>query len=94
MATVTDTTSAIRVHSAIATLHGAALASYDEETADTMLLAANHARDEALVVPATDYSDVRAKLRLLIEDAGCGLVEVEGLAFIARDLDALIGRVQ
>ncbi|MBA4307613.1 MAG: hypothetical protein C0429_12845 [Sphingopyxis sp.] len=94
MAIITDTTSAICVHYAIAALHVATLATPDEETADIMALAADHARDEALATPATDYADVREKLRLLITDAGCGLVEVEGLAFIARDLDALIGRLQ
>lgn len=94
MATATDTTSAFRVHSAIIALSDAALMSSDEETADAMMLAAQHARDEALSIPATDYGDIRTKLCMLIDDAGCGLIEVEGLAFIARDLDALLGRVQ
>lgn len=94
MATFTDTTSAIRVHSAVAALRDAALGSYDEETGDVMTLAAGHARDEAISVPATNYNDVRIKLQMLIDDAGCGLVEVEGLQFVLRDMDALNGRLQ
>ena len=94
MATFTDTTSAIRVHSAVAALRDAVLDSYDQETADVMTLATDHARDEAICVPAANYNDVRIKLQMLIDDAGCGLVEVEGLEFVLRDINALIGRVQ
>ena len=59
-----------------------------------MVEAASEALDSALSAPVRGFTDVRMKLAALIADAGCGLVEVDDLAFIARDLDTLLGRVQ
>lgn len=69
-------------------------ASADEDVNDKCVSMALFARDVALETPSTSLADVKAKLEMLTEDAGCGLVEVEGLAFIMRDLDTLIGIVQ
>lgn len=63
-----------------------------EDELDVMTLASTAALEQALAIPALTISDIRAKLAALIDDAGCGLVEVEGLDFIMRDLDALAGR--
>lgn len=63
-----------------------------EDTSDAMTLAAMDALEQALSVPALTINDVQAKLAALIDDAGCGLVEVEGLDFIMRDLAVLAGR--
>lgn len=64
----------------------------NEDESDVMTLASMTALEQALAIPARTIGEVRFKLAALIDDAGCGLVEVEGLDFIMRDLVSLAGR--
>ena len=88
MAALATITSALALHSAIASF---SVAVPDEDASDAMIEAAAEALEAALAIPATTLGDVRLKLAALIWSADCGLVEVESLSLIARDLDALIG---
>lgn len=91
MADSVDIYTATEVHQAFLSMEGFG---HRDDIADAVFAAAVAARDAALAIPAGNYCDIRKKLQMLIDDAGCGLVEVEGLAFIARDIDVLLGRVQ
>lgn len=91
MAVLSPTTSALAFHASVALLSG--LAS-DDDTADLLCSAEMAALDVAIAAPARTMTDVRSKIMTLFAGAGCGLVEVEHLAFVARDLETLIARVQ
>ena len=84
-------TSAFRIHDCISTMRDV---STEETHIDALSEAALHSLDCALAIPARNFSDVRMKLMAVMADAGCGLIEVENVAVIARDLDMLIGRLQ
>lgn len=90
MAVAASITSALCLHS---TLSAMALIAPDEDRS-TLIGASLIALDDALAIPAQSFSDVRMKLAALMSEAGPGPIEVDDLAYIARDLDALLGRFQ
>lgn len=90
MAALATITSALALHSAIAAF---SVAVPDEDASEAMIEASAEALEAALAIPATTLSDVRLKLAAIMGEADCGLVELESLVFIARDLDALVGGV-
>ena len=64
----------------------------DEEVSNTFVFAGLAALNDALQVPANTFGDVRMKLAAIMSEVGeGGLVEVEDLALLARDLDVLLG---
>ena len=83
MADLANITSALMLRDALVCISSVVP---NEDESDTMIAASLVAMDAALAIPATTLSDVRMKLDAIVEDAGCGLVEVEHLAFIIRDL--------
>lgn len=92
MASTAPTTSGLAFHASIVAFCEN-LSS--DETIDMLVETGDIALDEALAAPANGFEDLRAKLAALMTEASdVGVVEVDDLAFIARDLDLLIGRIQ
>lgn len=66
----------------------------DEEAFDAAIVTSVAAMHDAMEIPASSFTDVKLKLALLIQEADGGLVEAEDLAFLVRDLEALLGGAQ
>lgn len=89
MAADAATTTALAFHDSLLAM---AAASQDDEASDILIDASIVSLESALRSPARHIDDVRMKLAAIMRDAETGLVEVENIAFIARDLDLLVGR--
>lgn len=64
-----------------------------EAEQERTLAVAGKAYRKLVAARVTSFSDVRMKIAAIMGEAGCGLVEIEDLALVARDIDALLGRV-
>ena len=91
MADSVDTQTACNIHYLFSDM---ANAGADDAAIERCASMSIFARDVALAIPARTIADVKAKLQMLIEDAGTGVIEVEHLEFVMADLDDLIGAVQ
>lgn len=89
MAAVAATTTALAFHDSLLSMASAA---QDDDACDILVTASLVSLDTALRSPVRHIDDVRMKLAAIMQDAETGLIEVENIAFIARDLDLLVGR--
>lgn len=91
MATHAHITLPAVAHTAL--LHAAnRMPSTNEDALATIVTASIDAFDAAMSVRVESITDVRTKLSLMMAESGGGLVEIENVAIIARDIDELLGR--
>lgn len=91
MADSVDIYTACGMHQAFSEMSGFG---HRDDIAGAVFDAASAARDAALIIPANGLRDIHSKICLLINDSGCGFIEVEHLALIEKDISFLMGQVQ